>query len=343
MIYIENNSASAAFHFSIEEFLMQNPKAEPVIMIWQTDKCVMVGTNQVVFAEIDMEYAQREGMQIVRRSSGGGTIFTDAGTLLYTMIQPYREYGNGEVRTIADETIVGAVVRALNKMGVPAVVEGRNDILDKPYKIGGKKISGIAQYMRKGMLCTHGSLLYDTDLTQLARVLRVEDEKIRSKAIRSVRSRVTNIKDYIGVPTYEFRENLKQLLISEFAAREYTLTESELYEINKIRSEKYENNAWTFGSSPAFAVSYGKRFPEGRVDIYLNIAKGGIVSCNIRGDFLGVSSISELEEKLIGVPFDCNSIATVVDNVALELYIGGITKEQFLSCILGILGREASE
>ena len=333
MIYIENNNKHAAFHFSVEEFLMRNPKAEPVIMLWQTDKCVMIGTNQVVYAEVDLEYAERENMQIVRRSSGGGTIFTDKGTLLYTMIQPYIE--GSEVKQLAKDTIVGAVERALNKMGVPAVLEGRNDIL-----ANGKKISGIAQYVRNGMLCTHGSLLYDADLTRLARVLNVDDEKIHSKAIRSVRSRVTNIKDYLGILTSEFRENLKQYLISEFAANEYTLTEYDLLEIEKICREKYANDTWTFGSSPKFSISYSKRFPEGKVDIYLDIVKGIIASCSIRGDFLSVCPIGELEEKLNGVAFDYNAIADRLNEVSLELYIGGITKEQFLSCIVG---REAAE
>ena len=220
-------------------------------------------------------------------------------------------------------------------MGVPAVLEGRNDIL-----ADGKKISGIAQYVRNGMICTHGSLLYDADLPQLARVLNVDDEKIHSKAIRSVRSRVTNIKDYLGILTSEFRENLKQYLISEFAAHEYTLTENEILEIEKIRCEKYANDAWTFGSSPKFSISHSKRFSEGKVDVYLDIAKGSIASCNIRGDFLSVCPIGELEEKLNGVQFDYAAIANRLNEISLELYIGDITKEQFLSCLLG---REAAE
>jgi lipoate-protein ligase A len=248
------------------------------------------------------------------------------GTLLYTMIQEYRE--NSEVMQTAKETIVGSVIRALGKVGVPAVLAGRNDIL-----AGGKKISGIAQYARCGMLCTHGSLLYDADLEMLAGALRVDDEKIRSKAIKSVKSRVTNIKEYIGVSTRDFREMLKQHLIDDFGAREYALTAGDLAEIEKIRGEKYDNPARTFGSSPAFSFCAARRFPEGKIEIYLDIVKGAVASLAICGDFLGVLPVCELEKKLENVMFQYDAFERALDGFEPGPFLGGITKQELLSCI----------
>ena len=324
--FIETENTNAAFHFSVEEFLMQRFPFESSIMLWQDEKCVMLGANQVAPQEVDMNCVEREGIKIVRRSSGGGTIFTDMGTILYTMIQPHKK--DSQVNQIAEETIVSSVVEILNKMGVPAVLEGRNDIL-----ADGKKFSGIAQHVKHGMLCTHGSILYDTDLELLSQVLNVDDDKIRSKAIRSVRSRVTNIKDYIGVSTQVFREQLKQNLVHKFDAREYKLTDDELQEIEKICREKYENLSWTFGRSPAFSFSNSKRFPEGKVEVFLDVKKGAAQSVAIHGDFLGVIPIRALEEKLENLPFRYEDFNGALSGVELQPFIGGISKEQLLSCI----------
>jgi lipoate-protein ligase A len=273
-----------------------------------------------------MDYAKKEKIEIVRRTSGGGAIFVDMGTFLYTLIQPRQK--EIDVWQTAQKTIAGPVIRALNKMGVPALLSGRNDIL-----AGGKKISGIAQYARFGMLCTHGSLLYDANLEMLASALRVDDDKIRSKAIKSVRGRVKNINEYVALPIREFREILKRSLIGELGAREYIFTDGELMEIEKIRDEKYGNPEWTFGNAPAFSFFAGRRFPEGKIEIYLDVVKGFVASLSIRGDFLGVVPIRALEEKLENTMFQYDAFERALDNVEFGPFFGGITKEQLLSVV----------
>ena len=329
MLYIKTNSTDAAYHFSVEEYIMRHfNSGQPVMMIWQAEKCVMLGNYQVAGAQVNMSFAREAGIGIVRRSSGGGAIFTDLGTLLYTMILPYT--GGQCAQTIAKETVADAVVDALNKMGIPAVQEGRNDIL-----LDGKKISGLAQYIRHGHLCTHGSLLYDTDLEMLAQVLNVDEDKIRSKAIRSVRSRVTNIKPYMERPceVEDFRNLLKLKLLGSREVREYTFNADELGEIDRIYHEKYGNPSWTFESSPKFTLHSSKRFAGGKVEVYLDVAKGAVVSCSIRGDFLGIVPIRGLEEHLEKQAFQYETIRSALNEIMLEPYLGGITKSEFLSCI----------
>ena len=325
MIYIENSSTDAAFHFSTEDFLMRHFGSEPVLMVWQADRCVMLGANQVAHTEVDMEFAGRENIKIVRRGSGGGAIFTDMGTLLYSFIQPYRELEN------ARQAVGETVAAALKGMGVPAALEGRNDIL-----AGGKKISGIAQQVRHGRVCTHGSLLYDTDLDMLAGALRADGDKIQSKAIRSVRSRVGNISEYMGgLSVGDFREGLLERLFCGFLEHEYRLTERDLGEIEGIYNEKYNNPAWTFGKSPAFTFKNGRRFPGGRVDIYLDTKNGIVSSCAICGDFLATEPVYALEAKLENILFDYRAFYAALEGVSLGPYLGDISKEQFLSCIFG--------
>jgi len=325
MIYIENDSKDAAFHFSAEEYLMRNFQSDnPIIMIWQAEKCAMLGNYQVASAEVNLGYAEREEIKIVRRSSGGGTIFCDLGTFLYTVILPFS--GNHES---ARGEVAGIIVRALNKIGVPARIEGRNDIL-----AGGKKISGIAQHAGSGKICTHGSLLYDTDLDMLTQTLNVDEDKIRSKAIHSVRSRVANIRQYMeNLSALEFQELLKSAIFEIHDVKEYIFSSHEIQAINIIREKKYASPSWTFGSSPPFSLYNSIRFPAGKIEVYLEITKGDIVSCSIRGDFLGIVPIRELEEQLEQKTFQYQAIANYLESVNLAPYLGDITKDQLLSCI----------
>jgi len=326
MVYIEAKGANAAFHFSAEEYLIHNFK-HPVLMIWQTDKCVMLGVNQIADAEIDIGYAQREGIRIVRRASGGGTIYNDMGTLLYTFIKPFDKTRSPQ--DILIET-AGNVASALNALNIPASACGRNDVL-----VDGKKVAGLAQYVRHGRICTHGSLLYDTDLEKLALLLSPDEAKITSKALRSVRSRVTNIKEHMTKPPEicDFRNQLKKQLLCGYDFDDYVLTEHDYSQIKLIHDKKYGSDAWTFGRSPKFSFHNAKRFQGGKVEVFLNVEQGLISSCAIRGDFLGVLPVSELEDVFIGKAFNREAFAASLKDILLHHYFGNITIDEFLSVI----------
>jgi len=297
-------------------------------MIWQADNTAMLGSYQVAQAEISIPYAKEAGIHVVRRQSGGGTIFTDMGTLLYTLILPQT---GEDTREILRETFAGPMVRALNKLGIPAKLEGRNDLL-----VDGKKVCGIAQFVRNGRVCTHGSLLFDTDLDMLARVLQVDPEKIQSKAIASVRSRVTNMREHMPRPvsTGEFWALLEEQLAEEWPGmKPCTLTEADRRAIEGIYAEKFGNPAWTEGRTPRFTFRNSCRFPAGKVEVFLDIAKGTITECSICGDFLGTIPIRGLEEALENVAFQPESVAAALADIDATPYLGEITKDQLLSCL----------
>jgi len=295
-------------------------------MIWQADNFVMLGSNQIAEAEVDIRYAKQNDIQIVRRSSGGGAIYTDMGTLLYTMIMPHEK--DRQTLEAAKSNVTSPVTKALNKLGIPAVVEGRNDILlDKA------KISGLAQYVKSGRACAHCSLLYNTDLEKLARVLSVDEEKISSKALRSVRSRVTNISEHMDNPPAmaEFWGLLKQEIFQGKHIRELSLTAYDLAEINQIYEQKYGTHSWTFEQSPRFSLNNTKRFAGGKLDVYLDVDKGVIKSCSIRGDFLGFIPVRALEEKLENKRFQYKNISEALDGIEMEPYLGSVTCDELLS------------
>ena len=239
MIFVENTCKNAAFHFSAEEFFVRHIKSnEPVLMLWQADKTVMLGNNQSARAEVNLSYAEESSIAIVRRSSGGGAIYTDSGTVLFSIIEPvYDEM------TIHRENVAAIIIEALVKMNVPAYRDGRNDIL-----ADGRKFSGLAQYSSGGMICTHGSLLFDTDLETLTKVLIPDKKKLQPKGISSIRSRVGNIKPYISgdLNADEFMQMLKNNLLHKKDFTTYNFNDNDLIEINKINEEKYSSNDWNF-------------------------------------------------------------------------------------------------
>jgi len=329
MICVEIDSIDATYHFAAESFLMQHSSLiEPLWMFWRTDKCAMLGGYQIASAEIDLTYAKKLGIEVVRRSSGGGTIFTDLNTLQYSVILPYDD--NSDPKIMERKYVSEPIVKALNRLGVPAEVKGRNDIV-----VEGRKVSGLAQHIRKGHLCTHGSLLYSTDLDILTKVLRVDETKLQTKAIRSMRSRVATISEYLDdrYSILEFQTALSSIIFERYSNQTYTMSDAELREIEKIRREKYANPDWIISTTPQFSIRNQKRFALGKVEVCLDVTKGIIRHCRINGDFLGLLDIKELEAIIVGTPHTTQHINAVLSNIDLSLYLGGIKREEFLSCV----------
>jgi lipoate-protein ligase A len=381
MILLENDSTDASFYFAAEEYIMQTMKPkEPVLMLWRTGDTVMIGANQIVKAEIDEAYAKEAGVDIVRRPSGGGTIFTDEGTLQYTVILPYDEKSQYNEKSQYDETQTEAdpkacmrewlaepLIETLGKLGVSASLEGRNDVA-----IDGKKISGLAQHVRSGYICSHGSLLFSTDLEKLARVLTVDKEKITSKAIASVSARVAKISDYLEIqwnlavkdiqgakgatgvtgvtqgvpPIVSFREafidNYRDSQKEKTTRRRITrrkitrkvFYEDELIEIEKIKQEKYDNDEWTYGREPAFTYTNKKRFPGGQVEVFLDIKGNVIRNAVIKGDFLALRPIEEIEKSLTGAPHKEVALREALHVLDINNILGSITEEELLETLL---------
>ncbi|GHV27268.1 lipoate--protein ligase [Clostridia bacterium] len=294
-------------------------------MLWRTEPTVMLGVNQAAHAEVNMDRSHELGVSLVRRPSGGGAIFTDIGTLQYTVIT---RYVNPDSLRGEKNTLVQPILSSLNKLGVRAELAGRNDIL-----LDGVKISGVAQACAHGRLISHGSLLYSTDLDMLAQVLRPASDKFQSKAVKSVRSRVTRLCEILNMPFEEFQEYLKINLLTEQGLTEYRFTQDDLVQIELIRAAKFGNDEWTFTKSPEFTYHGGMRFAQGRIDAYVSVQSDVIQSLTIQGDFMNVSPIGDLTDKLIGVCYNRKTIGAELANIELEPYVGGITCDELISCI----------
>jgi len=238
MYFFSPESKDPAIHFSYEELFTRYIRFnEPVLMLWQTDRTIMLGNNQAVETEADIGYADKEGIKIVRRSSGGGAIYTDPGTIQYSLIEPFiRETKQHR------ENLASLVINSLGTIGINAEQKGRNDIL-----LFGKKISGLAQYTAGKYICTHGSLLYDADIDILTRVLIADEKKLHPKGISSIKSRVINIKPFLkNISADDLILHLKKEINPCNEYLNYDFTSNDLSKIEIISIEKYANPKWNY-------------------------------------------------------------------------------------------------
>lgn len=329
MKYIENYSAIPQYNLAFEEYVFKNLDLEEggYVLLWISNPSIIVGKNQNTVEEINMEYVKENNIQVVRRVTGGGAVYHDSGNLNFSFIIKAESLGEIDFKAY---TI--PVLKALERLGIPCELSGRNDIT-----IDGKKFSGVAQSIVRGRVLNHGTLLFDSELDVLSKALKVKRDKIESKGIKSVSSRVTNIKPYVkeDIDVFEFRELLlKNIFEYENKPFEiYELTEEDKKAIQKMVDEKYNTWEWNFGRSPKFNYKGYKRFAGGGVEVRLQVTKGLIENCKIYGDFFGKEDVLVLEEKLKGIRYDETEVEKALEGFPIGDYLGRITKEEFLTCL----------
>ena len=326
MIYINSNSTSPYFNFALEEYLLTQKDLDDdeIFLFWRTNPTIMVGRYQNTFSEINEKYVRENNVNVVRRNSGGGTIYTDMGAWQFTFIEKnYKEEG------ISFDKFTGPIVEALQKQDVDAHFNSRNDLL-----IGNRKFSGNAQYRKDNAILHHGSILFNTDIQAMVESITVAEDKIIAKGIKSVRERVINISEVMkdNITSENFRDIMLDSLLKNSTT--YTLTKEDIKSINKIQKEKFESWDFNYWKNPIFNISRYKRFNGGRVDFKLNVKKGIIKNCTIEGDFFLSGEISILEESFIDCKYVREDISKLLDTLDIENYFYKITKDDLLECII---------
>lgn len=327
MLYIRNDSTNPYFNLAMEEYLFNLDDNVDYFLLWQNEPTIVVGKYQNTAEEINSEYVKEKGIHVVRRITGGGAVYHDLGNLNYTFINKGREKKEFDFRKFTMP-----IVKALGRFGVEAELSGRNDIT-----IAQKKFSGNAQYVKQGKVLHHGTLLFNSEMEELTKALKVSEDKFQSKGIKSVRSRVTNIADYLpaNITVYEFKEMLLKYMFDEDAELvEGQLKEADMNEINLLMKSKYMNWDWNYGASPEFNVKQGKRFEGGKIEVLIKIKNGIIQGIKFYGDFFGSGNPEEIEAVLIGKRYLEDEIKAALSGLDTSYYFRGITLQELLSCIL---------
>lgn len=293
-------------------FLENNKKGDVILYFYVNKNAVIIGRNQNAWKECNIANMDADGVQLVRRHSGGGAVFHDNGNLNFSFITDEKHYDlNRQMRVI---------LNAVSKLGLKAELSGRNDIT-----VDGKKFSGNAFSLAKGNRSHHGTILVNADLTKLSNYLCVSKEKMRSKGIDSVRARVCNICELSSGLTVEaMRRLVIESFIEEYgAASEYVFDGTALAEVEE-RRERLASWEWRFGKTPQFDFETDKRFSFGDTQIYFNLRDGVIRETKVYSDCLDTELTTEIENALTGVHFRKEEIKAALSkmkdqNTAAEL------------------------
>ena len=322
--YLETGCLDSHYNLAFEEYVLTHCTAGDYLILWQYRNAVIVGRNQNAEAEINRSYVEAHNIDVVRRNTGGGTVYHDMGNLNYSFIT---DAGPAEERSCA--RFSEPVVAALQQLGLNATLSGRNDIL-----VDGKKVSGTAQQLLKGRILHHGTLLFDTDPEKIAGALRPDPSKYQSKGIQSVRSRVGSIRAALkqDMDMQAFHRFLKAQLFSGDVIP-LSLTEEQLAEVRRLKSEKYDTWQWNFGRSPKFSTCLRQRYPGGLLELHLTVEQGCIREVAILGDFLGLADLQPLEQALLSCPYREDAIREVLARFPLEDMLGSITADEFVVTI----------
>lgn len=330
MKFIDNKEITdPSINLALEEYILQNFGEQDTYLLFYVNKpSIIIGRNQNTIEEINTDYVDDNGIKVVRRLSGGGAVYHDEGNLNFSFIT--KDDGDS-FQDFAKFT--QPMVEALNNIGVPAALEGRNDLAVK-----GRKISGNAMFSTKGRMFSHGTLMLDSEIENVVSALNVKKEKIESKGIKSIRSRVANISEFLEekITVDEFKTLILRYVFEVDDVKdvpEYVLTEADWENVYKISKERYQNWDWNYGKSPSFNFKESHKFPGGLVDVRLDVKKGIIENCTIFGDFFGVGEVKVIEDKLKGIRHERKAIEDALADVDIPHYLGKISKEDFVSLL----------
>lgn len=317
----------ARLNLALEEHVLRTVGGdESYLLFYVNSPSVIIGRHQNTVEEIDVEYVRERGVRVVRRISGGGAVYHDFGNLNFSFITPYTPE---QFNRYAEFT--RPVVDVLREMGVPAELNGRNDIVAE-----GRKISGNAQFVSRGRMFSHGTLLVDSDLDAVTAALRPKPGKIESKGHKSVRSRVANISEFLTstLTVGELRERIVERIFSDGAAPMPQPLEVDPAAVESLADRKYRTWEWSYGQSPAFNVQRTKRFPAGEIDLRIQVERGWIRGMKIYGDFMSRGDVGELEARLCGARYDRGDLSRLVGSVNVRDYFEDVEADDFIALLV---------
>ncbi len=285
------------FNLATEDYIFREmDPSHHILFLWRNADTVVIGRYQNPWAECDLEAMERDGVKLARRQSGGGAVFQDLGNTNFTFMSSKETYDKDRNNRI--------ITAAIGRFGVTAVASGRNDIL-----VDDKKISGSAFKLAQDRAFHHGTLLIREDLSKVPKYLTPDKEKLQSKGIKSVKSRVANLSEFNEKIDHD---NLSEAIMEEFFATYGERCEPELLDYETLKqiphlNDYFENLAdwdWRFGKTPNFAHHMVNRFEWGRMEVYLDTKGGKIVDLQIYSDSLLPEMVERLMQDLQGTHYD---------------------------------------
>ncbi len=309
LLSITNNPA---FNLATEDFLLRHTNKD-VFFLYTNSPSIIVGKHQNTLGEINYRFVNEKGIPVFRRLSGGGTVYHDTFNLNFCFIQTGKK---GEL--VNFERYSEPILMALKELGINATFGKRHDIL-----IDGKKVSGNASHVYKSRVMHHGTLLYNSDLSILNNALKTNPLLIKDKAVKSVRSEVTNIADHLSMvlPFEAFVKFIFNYLISYYKdSKIIILSNDNSKQIKALSEEKYNTWQWNYGYSPNYELNKRIKLSNGtRIQNRLKVEKGIITACHFKSSDQSLSIfLKNISESVIGVQLHHNTIKDILYKHIIE-------------------------
>ncbi|OFX32137.1 MAG: hypothetical protein A2X08_13420 [Bacteroidetes bacterium GWA2_32_17] len=312
MIEIVNQSVNPYFNIASEEYLLKNFEHD-CFMLWRNAPSLIIGKHQNTLAEININFAEKNDIKVVRRISGGGTVYHDLGNLNFTFIT---NHDNNKIINFA--LYLKPITELLNNYEINVKLNKRNNLF-----VENKKICGTAAHIHKNKIIHHGTLLFATNIDSLENAIKINYENFTDKSIKSVNNIVTNINEHIKtkISINEFAEQLSQKINADFICKEkYFLSDADILAINELVKTKYNTWEWNFGYSPDY--NFNKTSKNNLLNISVEVKKGIITNLKI----IGTKDFSTIENLLVGVKHKKSDILGLIKDIEIE----NISKEEFL-------------
>ena len=307
------------FYFALEEYIMTHllKDDDTYFFTWEIHG-VVVGKNQLIENEVNLEYLKSNHIDIYRRPTGGGCVYADHRNTMFSIVT------KDVNKAFTFKPYLSQIIDSMKRLNIDIEFSGRNDLLFQ-----GKKMSGNSFLQNKYGTLIHGTFLYDCDLETMVRAISPSDEKLISKGIDSVRSRVINIKPFLnGMSQDELIKHLENTLTTKI----YELTDHDVKIVNEM-AKKYASKEWIFLKQPPYTKILKKRLTGGLFEIKLDIKKGIIKNLNILGDFFNKQPLDEFEKAFQGIHYEMHSLNEVFKRVQIEDYILDANQNEFKSLL----------
>ncbi len=325
MYFLHRSHTDPYFNLAAEEYLLRHGPGD-MFMLWWNEPCVVIGKHQNAFAEINYRYCRDHAIPVIRRISGGGAVYHDPGNLNFSFILTV-----GNQNQVDFSRFLVPVTDTLRKLGLNVTTGKRNDLY-----LEGMKFSGNAEHVFRNKVLHHGTLLFDTNLNILNNALTPAGKEFSDKAVRSVRSAVTNIKPFLDNinDVAQFAEKLAITFSDAMPdMQQYELSDEDICRIGQLADERYHTWKWNFGYSPEYILRVRFESGFGHEEMHIRVKNGQIIDIVPVTTHLPDSILQELRSILTGKSMEEQEIRLALLNSGRFLQSAGIQVENLLDSL----------
>lgn len=295
MIFIEKNSTNPYHNLAAEEVILKNV-AEDTVMLWINSPAVVLGKHQNAMAEVNHPFVREHDIPVLRRISGGGTVYHDTGNINLSIVTTVEQTD----RMIDFVKFAAPISRFLADMGLNTSYYGKTNL-----GVNGRKFSGNAAHVFKKKVLHHGTILFDSNLDMLEKSLHPTPARITDKAVKSVRADIINLKELLPdiSSTGEFVSQFKAFLLDYFDIQaQRTTSDYENQLIATLVKEKYSTPEWNYGYSPSYTYVKSGLWHHEEITLKLEVKKGIIVDLHLESKEISSVIHQKIRELFIQIP-----------------------------------------